>query len=78
MTGAVVSNLAVILHADVIGSTALVQSNEVIAHTKIQSAFRELSAQVEQYGGITQEIRGDALVAYFSSASDALCAALHM
>jgi adenylate cyclase len=35
--------LAVILHADVVGSTALVQENEVIAHERIQYAFQRFS-----------------------------------
>jgi class 3 adenylate cyclase len=32
--------LAVILHADVIGSTKLVQQNETLAHERIQDAFQ--------------------------------------
>lgn len=35
--------LAVIIHADVVGSTALVQQNETIAHERMQSAFRRFS-----------------------------------
>ena len=30
--------LAVILHADVVGSTALVQQNETLAHQRMQDA----------------------------------------
>ncbi len=68
--------LAVILHADVVGSTALVQKNEVIAHQRIQDAFHQFSKIIEDYGGIAHEIRGDALVAEFRRASDSVCAAL--
>jgi adenylate cyclase len=68
--------LAVILHADVVGSTALVQENEVLAHQRIQHSFRQLSQVVADYGGVAHEIRGDALVAEFSRASDSVCAAL--
>lgn len=68
--------LAVILHADVVGSTALVQENEVLAHQRIQHAFRHLSQVVADYGGVAHEIRGDALVAEFRRASDSVCAAL--
>ncbi len=68
--------LAVILHADVVGSTKLVQKDESIAHERIQAAFRRLSKTSEDYGGTAHEIRGDALVAEFSRASDAVCAAL--
>jgi len=68
--------LAVILHADVVGSTSLVHADERIAHERMQAAFRRLSDVIETYGGIAHEIRGDALVAEFGRASDALCAAL--
>ena len=68
--------LAVILHADVVGSTALVQKNETIAHERIQAAFHQFSETIHSYNGITRELRGDALVAEFERASDAVTAAL--
>lgn len=68
--------LAVILHADVAGSTALVQRNESVAHERMQDAFRRFSATIESYGGIAHEIRGDALVAEFARASDATSASI--
>ena len=68
--------LAVILHGDVVGSTALVQQNETLAHERIQSAFNRFSETINNYGGLTREIRGDALVAEFERASDAVSAAL--
>jgi adenylate cyclase len=68
--------LAVILHADVVGSTLLVQQNESIAHERIQAIFRNFSETIKAYGGIAREIRGDALVAEFDRASDAVTAAL--
>jgi len=68
--------LAVLLHADVIGSTALVQLNETVAHDRIQDAFQRFSQTITRHNGTTQEIRGDALVAEFSRASDAVTAAL--
>ncbi len=68
--------LVVMLHADVAGSTALVQRDEALAHTRITDAFRRLSSTIKDYGGTVHEIRGDALVAEFARASDALCAAL--
>ena len=70
------SKLAVILHADVVGSTALVQKDERIAHERIQTAFRHSSDTISAYGGTTRELRGDALVAEFERASDAIAAAL--
>jgi len=68
--------LAVILHADVVGSTSLVQQNETLAHERIQAAFSSFSQTIIAYGGITHEIRGDALVAEFNRASDAVPAAI--
>ena len=68
--------LAVILHADVVGSTSLVHQNESLAHQRIQSAFKQLSAVVKSYNGSTRELRGDALLAEFERASDAVSAAL--
>jgi adenylate cyclase len=68
--------LAVILHADVVGSTTLVQRDESLAHARIHAAFQRLANTTGAYGGIAREIRGDALVAEFSRASDAVCAAL--
>ncbi len=68
--------LAVILHADVVGSTTLVQHDEVLAHERIQTAFQQFSETISAYGGITRELRGDALVAEFERASDAVSASL--
>ena len=70
------SRSAFILHADVAGSTALVQRDEQVAHNRIQDAFRHLSHSVEKYTGSVLEIRGDALLAEFERASDAVAAAL--
>jgi class 3 adenylate cyclase len=69
--------LAVILHADVVGSTLLVQKDEVLAHERIQSTFNNFSATIDTYDGIAREIRGDALVAEFERASDAVSVKLH-
>lgn len=70
------TKLTVILHADVVGSTSLVQKDERIAHGRIQDAFRRLSETIAAYGGTTHEMRGDALVADFDRASDAVAASL--
>ncbi len=68
--------LAVILHADVVGSTSLVQKNETLAHERIQATFNNFSETIAAYGGVAREIRGDALVAEFNRASDAVTAAI--
>jgi TolB-like protein/class 3 adenylate cyclase len=68
--------LAVILHADVVGSTTLVQSNETLAHERMQAAFHQFAGTIADYGGIAHELRGDALVAEFERASDAVAASL--
>ena len=70
------TKLAVILHADVVVSTMLVQRDERLAHARIQDTFRSLSETIAAYGGTTHELRGDALVAEFGRASDAVSAAL--
>lgn len=71
-----VRKLAVILHADIVGSTTLVQRNEALAHDRIRDAFHRFSKTIERYGGVVHETRGDALVAEFPRASDAVSAAL--
>lgn len=74
--GQLARKLAVILHADVVGSTSLVQRNETLAHERITSAFQQFSETIQQYGGQVHEIRGDAILAEFARASDAVCAIL--
>jgi len=68
--------LAVILHADVAGSTALVQQDEHLAHERIQDSFRCFGEIIEQHRGRMLELRGDALLAEFERPSDAVTAAL--
>ena len=69
-------NLAVILHADVAGSTVLVQQDKQLTHERIQDSFRRFSKIIEKYNGQVLELRGDALVAEFKCASDGVSAAL--
>ena len=76
MTEHLPRKLAVILHADVVGSTTLVQLNETLAHERIQASFQRFSETIKNHGGIAHELRGDALVAEFERASDAVTAAL--
>jgi class 3 adenylate cyclase len=68
--------LAVILHADVAGSTALVQEDKELAHERIQDTFSRFGKIIEKYHGHVLELRGDALLAEFERASDAVSAAL--
>jgi TolB-like protein/class 3 adenylate cyclase len=68
--------LAVILHADVAGSTQLVQQDEQLAHERIRDAFYRFSDIIQTYMGSVLEFRGDALLANFEGASDAVSAAL--
>ena len=67
---------AVLLHADVVDSSTLVQANEALAHQRILSCFKYLAGVIKSYGGTAHEVRGDALIAEFERASDAVCAAL--
>jgi len=68
--------LVVILHADVAGSTALVQQDKQLAHERIQDSFQRFSNTIEKYQGHVLELRGDALLAEFERAADAVSAAL--
>ena len=68
--------LAVILHADVAGSTGLVRQDEHVAHERIQETFHRFSNTITQYQGHVRELRGDALLAEFERASDAVAAAI--
>ena len=70
--------LAVILHADIAGSTALVQLDERLAHERIQETFHRFGNIIGQYQGRVRELRGDALLAEFDRASDAVTAALSL
>ena len=76
MTEHLPRKLAVILHADVVGSTTLVQLNETLAHERIQASFQRFSETIKNHGGIAHELRVDALVAEFKRASDVVTAAL--
>jgi TolB-like protein/class 3 adenylate cyclase/rhodanese-related sulfurtransferase len=68
--------LVVILHADIAGSTRLVHRDEQLAHERIRDAFRGFSDMISSYHGRVRELRGDALLAEFERASDAVTAAL--
>ena len=68
--------LAVILHADISGSTALVQHDERLAHERFQETFHRFSRSIERYHGNVLELRGDALIAEFDRASNAVASAL--
>jgi TolB-like protein/ankyrin repeat protein/class 3 adenylate cyclase len=68
--------LTVILHADVAGSTELVQQDKELAHKRIRDTFRRFRDTIEKYQGHVLELRGDALLAEFEHASDAVSAAL--
>ena len=68
--------LAVIVHADVVGSTQLVQQDEHLAHERIQNSFHCFSDFIGMYRGKTLELRGDALLAEFDLPSDAVSATI--
>jgi len=48
----------------------------VLAHQRIVEAFKCFAVTIEKFNGVVHEIRGDALLAVFSRASDAVGAAL--
>jgi hypothetical protein len=49
--------LAVILHADIAGSTAPIQQDEQLTHEHIQNAIRRFSVTIEKYQGRILEFR---------------------
>ena len=57
MTQTPVRKLAVLLHADIVGSTALVQENETLAHERMQDAFRAFSKTISNHDGIAPDFR---------------------
>ena len=57
MTQTPVRKLAVLLHADIVGSTALVQENETLAHERMQDVFREFSKSISKHDGIAPDFR---------------------
>ncbi len=69
-------NQAVILHTDIVDSTELVEQDKRLAYDRIQDTFGRFSNTIEKYQGHVIEIRGDALVAEFKRASDAVSASL--
>jgi len=68
--------LVVILHADVAGSTTLVRQDKQLAHERIRDSFQHFGDTIEKYQGQVLELRGDALLAEFDHAYDAVSAAL--
>ena len=70
------TKFAVILHADIVDSTALVQQDEQLAHERTQDTFRRFSDSIEKYQGQVRELRGDVLLAEFERPSDAVTATL--
>ncbi len=68
--------LAVILHVDIVGSTELVRRDEQTAHARIRETFVRFGGVISRYHGQVRELRGDALLAEFERASDAVTATL--
>ena len=71
-----IRELTVISHAELVDSTALAKRDADLAHDLTRTAFRRMASVFEGYGGTVLESRGDALVARFVRASDAVCAAV--
>ena len=52
--------LAVILHADIVDSTTLVQKDESLTHQRIREAFQRLAEPTNGYRGVARSNRGEA------------------
>ena len=48
--------LAVILHADIVGSMGLVHEDGYLAHERIQDTFERFSDTITQYHGQVREL----------------------
>lgn len=69
---------AAVLHLDIVGSTSLVRRDLIFAHHQIQQLYRRISEICLRNFGIARELRGDAVVAEFNNAEDALNAAIRI
>ena len=67
---------AVILHADIAGSTRMVQIDEHLVHDRIQDTFCRFAKTISKYSGRVLESRGDAILAEFERPSEAVTATL--
>jgi hypothetical protein len=47
-----VRKFAVLVHADVIGSTAVVQKNETLTRERIHDTFQRFSVTINKWGGL--------------------------
>ena len=63
---------AVIMHADVVGSTDLVRNDIDLAHVSMQSLYTRLSRIARAWNGKPMELRGDAAVLEFPTAREAV------
>ena len=54
----------------------MVQQDKQLAHERIQDSFQRFGDTIEKYHGQVLELRGDALIAEFQRASDAVSATL--
>ena len=74
----IVTRRAAILHLDIVGSTRQVVQNLIFAHHQIQQTYQRISKICRRNRGIPHELRGDAVVAEFRFAADALKAAVEI
>ena len=75
--GYVQRRLAAVLMADVVGYSALMNTDEVVALRAVKSAFSEIvEPSIEERGGRIVKTTGDGLLAEFSSAVDAVACAV--
>ena len=70
-----IKNVA-ILHLDIVGSTRMVQENLTLAHRQIRHLYERICRLCRSHNGVARELRGDAAVAEFESAADAVRAAI--
>lgn len=70
--------LAAILHADVVGYSRLMGQDEVGTHRSVVASLDEITSLIESYAGTVVNFAGDAVLAEFASAVDALACAVEI
>lgn len=65
-----------VLHADVVDAAALRLRDEALSSERIRRLYKRFAATIARYHGQISEQSGDALLARFDRAADAVCAAL--
>lgn len=70
------TRLVAILYADVVGYSRLTEKDEESTHRTLVTYLDAMTAAIQHYGGSVVNFAGDAVLAYFSTGTDALACAV--